>query len=125
MKSKKRLLCMALLVMLVLSMASTASAYYYHGHCINNFRTTGTIDLYSYVRDNNSRCYFCPTATEYNTGYNSTAWKAGESTNFSSHQMSSGDDHTHGYRGESGQGYLRFYNTDQPGQYIYLYGNMS
>lgn len=125
-KSKKRFLCMALVVVLIMSLASTAFAYNYTENTVTGTFTDGSVTLKSYIRDNNTRCYYCPNATEYNTGYQSQAWRvSGSAYCFSSHAMSSGDPYKHiGYNGAQATGDLYFYNTDQPGQRIFLIGSM-
>ena len=60
MKNKKRaFLYVVLIIVLIMSMASTASAnVQYSGYFSRFVNTSGDVLLVTYVRNNNTRCYF-------------------------------------------------------------------
>lgn len=134
MKNKKRaFLYVVLIIVLIMSMASTASAnVQYSGYFSRFVNTSGDVLLVTYVRNNNTRCYFSAGANEYTTSFSSSAWELKPGTTDKWVQFDgmrlirSGGSYTHrGNLWRNTRGRLRLHNTQAPGYVCAAYGVMS
>jgi len=124
-KNKSNLAFIVLVVVIIMSMASTAFAASYSAVFINWARTSSSVSLINYVEDRNTICYY-DYQPIYTTDYTSKAWyyNNGSYSIYSAILNQSGNTKRHAFSGTPTSGKLSFHNTQMLGHYCSATGNM-